>query len=249
MTARRIRAILAALLAAISMLPGAGGRVDVPAAPAEHRGRVLPRGLRPLLHHEQPGGDRRARFGPHNGVDAHRPRIPGVRGRGRVCVRQSGVPLLHSAGTRRFALLLGVARRMPGGARQDRRRPELQRLHLRVAERVLRRAARHDDRRVPGEHGAGVPAVEPARRLEPSLHDRPRHQGGDAGEGVSRRRLRSCRGEPVLDRRRARRCRHARVGTLAVRGGMRGRARDRRRRTSAPKWNRGSPSIRPIRTT
>ncbi len=243
MTARRIRTILAALLAAISVMPGAGGASTFPPLPANTAVEFYHAAFDHYFITNNPAEIDALDSGRTHGVDAHRSRIPGVRGRGRVRIRQSGVPLLHSAGTRQFALLLGLARRVPGGARQDRRRPELQRLHLRVAERVLRRAARHDDRRVPGEHGAGVPAVEPARRLQPSLHDRPRHQGGDAGARVSRGRLRSGRGEPVLDRPPC-----SSMPSRAPRDSRRS-PRDAKAYprpaspTRARRWNPGSPSI------
>src|SRR5947207_15722888 len=88
---------------------------------------------------------------------------------------ESGVPVLHSARTRRFALLLGIAVRMRGGAGEDRRRPKLQWLHLRDAKRVLHRAARHNERRMSGRDIAPsrgrYQLVEQPRRFESPVYD------------------------------------------------------------------------------
>ena len=105
--------------------------------------------------------------------------------------REPGVPLLHSAAERRLALLLGFARRVRRRRAQDRHRPELRRFRLRDACRVPHRRAGLRHRRVCGGHRAGLPAVEPARGLEPPLHDRPRDPRRDDREGLEGRGLRT----------------------------------------------------------
>ena len=66
---------------------------------------------------------------------------------------------------RRLAFLFGE----PAGMRGDRRRAS-GRLDLRESERVLRAAAEHGDRRVPGGHPAGVSVLQRGDD-QPSLHD------------------------------------------------------------------------------
>ena len=81
----------------------------------------------------------------------------------------------------------------------------------------------------PAGMSAGVPVVERARRLQPPLHRRSRHQGRDAGEGLHRRRLRPAPREHVHAGRGARRRGDGRVGRHAVRRELRRRPRQRRR--------------------
>ena len=64
--------------------------------------------------------------------------------------------------------------------RQDRHRPELRRLFVRDAERVLHRAARSCDGRLSGRDAAGLQALEQPCRLQSSLHDQCRRPRADA---------------------------------------------------------------------
>ena len=114
---------------------------------------------------------------------------------------------------------------------------------LRDAERVLHRAAEHDDRRVPGRHDPGLPALEPALRFQPPLHDRSGDQGADGRPRLRRRRLRTRRGQHVRQQRRAARSAIPGVGRVAVRARMRWRRRPPARCSRTPKSSRWSPSI------
>ncbi len=54
--------------------------------------------------------------------------------------------------------------------------------------RSTSRCRTYHDRRLPDRDHSRVSSLEPARRLEPSLHDRSRDQGADARQGLRRRR-------------------------------------------------------------
>ncbi len=184
------------------------------------------------------GRDRRAGRGQAHGLVENRPRFLDIRGAAAGSrERGAGVPLLHSAGARRLALLLGVRRRVRRDPRQDRRRSQLQRLHRGDAQRLLRAAARSRDRRVSPVDGAHLPPVEPARGLQSPLHDRPRHQGVHAVEELRGGRLRSRCGGDVHHAGAARRRARAHVGNVDVHarlpGGAERRHRVRQRRGRA----------------
>ena len=200
------------------------------AAPREHRDRVLPRGVRPLLHHAAARGDRRARLGPFTGWSRT--------GRGFAVVlgappgpASARLPLLHPAAARRLALLLGVDRGVRDGPRQDRRRPQLQRLHRRVAQRVLHRAAEHRDRRVsrrdrPPCTACGTSARIPIIATRPTPASRRRC----SAKGYVRRRLRPRCGRDVHARSRCSSTRSCPTsGAVAVHAGLRRRSRARHR--------------------
>ena len=157
--------------------------------------RVLQRDARPLLHEQPAGGHRRPRFRPPSrlgadgaGVRRHRCGRPGT---------QSCLPVLHPAGQGRFALLLGCAGRVPGGAGQNGKRSQLRRLLLRKPRCLVHGAARSADRHLPCRHRAGVAPVERARRLQPPLHGQLGGARPDACAGPHARRLRPVRGGHV----------------------------------------------------
>ena len=127
------------LAACVAIASQAHARLSAAAA-VEHRDRVLPRGIRPLLHDVAARGDRRARRGHAHGLVANRTRLSRVHLPPSDLRRAARVPLLHSAAARRLALLLGVDGRVRGGPRQDRRRSQLQRLHRGNAQRLLHAA-------------------------------------------------------------------------------------------------------------
>ena len=110
---------------------------------------------------------------------------------------QSCLPVLHPAGQGRFALLLGCAGRVPGGAGQNGKRSQLRRLLLRKPRRLVHGAARSADRHLPCRHRAGVAPVERARRLQPPLHGQLGGARPDACAGPHARRLRPVRGGHV----------------------------------------------------
>ena len=104
---------------------------------------------------------------------------------------ESRVPLLHSAGAGRFALLLGVADGMPADGSEV---PDVRRG---VDGGDVRRPARCDDRRLPGRRHPGLSRVGQPRRFESSLHDRPQPAHADGGARLDRRRLRPRPGDHV----------------------------------------------------
>ena len=96
---------------------------------ARRVGRVLPRQPQPLLHDDQPGGDRGPRQRHDRRLGAHRLPLPRVRRAGRG--PQPGVPLLPQAGssatrtssrrTRRSAQAVAAATSRPTGCSRARR--------------------------------------------------------------------------------------------------------------------------------
>ena len=173
-------------------------QVRVVSRAAGDRRRVLPRGPRPLFHQQPAAGNRHAGFRAHRRLDAHGPVVQGVSQPGqRRRKRQSGLPLLYSAGARQFAFLFRLAGRVQPGRAKDGDRSELQRLRVRVAQRVLRDASGHDDRCLSRRDRAGLPAVEPAHRLQPSLHGVSGDQGADDRDGLCGGGLRAERGDHV----------------------------------------------------
>ena len=177
--------------------PGAAGQRD----------RVSPRGPRSLLHQRSAARPRRARQRAHCRLDPHGTGVQGLAGGGQRT--KPGLPLLHSAAARRFALLLRVARRVRDHPAEDCDRSQLQRVHARSIRRVLRRPARPDDRRMRRRHRGGVQAMESARGFQSPLHDEHRDQGADARAGLRCRGLRTGRRRDV---RAARQCHVARDG-------------------------------------
>ena len=184
------------------------------------------------------------------GLTFTRPSSP-IAGPARRRRRQSGLPLLHPAAARQLALLLRLARRLHVHPRPRQHRSQFQRLHPRVTERLLHRAAEHDDRRVPGRHRARVPALEPALRFQPPLHDRSGGQGADGRPGLRRGRLRARRGQHVREQPRSTRSAIPGVRRVAFRAGLRQRRRHRHavpeRRSGADARHRPDQSGQPDR--
>ena len=144
---------------------GAEGRV---------RGRVLPRGSRPLLHHGGPERDEFARHGPLHRLATHRHGLQRVRPDRRHADVVGRLSPLWKSGVRPgHAFLLRVYRRVCRHPAQL-----AGAVDARVVERVPHGTAGHDERRVPGRNDVGIPHLEPACRQQSSLHHRPRRPNG-----------------------------------------------------------------------
>ena len=250
MTASRIRADLAALLAAIAMLAATTSATALPPVPPDTAVEFYHAAFDHYFITNDPGGNRRARLGPHHGLDAHRPRIHGVRGRGRVMrppipVCRFYIPPQHGD-SHFFSASLAECQAVLDKIGID---PNYSGYFYESPNAFY--AALPDT-----TTGACPANMVPVFRLWNQRADSNHRYTTDPGikaamqakgylaEGYGPAAASLCSTAAVLVD-----AVDARVGRIAARGGVRRCALGRRPVRRQPKLNRGSPSIRPTRTT